>query len=98
MNIKKSMRISNDFWDVTTKAGMFDIVVSGLGDGRHKALADGHEFVNMSSYSYLGLDTHPQVVQAAADSILVTGSLNTSTSRMRIRFGILRDAEDALSD
>ncbi|MDH6132769.1 7-keto-8-aminopelargonate synthetase-like enzyme [Kitasatospora sp. MAA4] len=98
MNIKKSARISHDFWEVTTRAGMFDIVAAGLGDGRHRSLADGHEFVNMSSYSYLGLDTHPKIVQAAADAVLAEGSLNTSTSRMRIRFGVLRDAEDALSE
>ncbi|MEV0532576.1 aminotransferase class I/II-fold pyridoxal phosphate-dependent enzyme [Kitasatospora sp. NPDC050463] len=98
MNIKKSARISHDFWEVTAEAGMFDIVVSGLGDGRHRALADGHEFVNMSSYSYLGLDTHPRIVRAAADAVLAEGALNSSTSRMRIRFGSLRDAETALSE
>ncbi|GLY30941.1 aminotransferase class I/II-fold pyridoxal phosphate-dependent enzyme [Kineosporia sp. NBRC 101731] len=98
MNIAKSARISDDFWNVTDQAGMFDLVVAGLGDGRHRRLSDGHEFVNMSSYSYLGLDTHPQIVQAAADGVLAEGSLNTSTSRMRIRFGSLRAAEDELSD
>ncbi|MEU8515402.1 aminotransferase class I/II-fold pyridoxal phosphate-dependent enzyme [Kitasatospora sp. NPDC048722] len=98
LNLKKSARISHDFWEVTSEAGMFDIVVSGLGDGRHRALADGHEFVNMSSYSYLGLDTHPRIVRAAADAVLAEGALNSSTSRMRIRFGSLRDAETALSE
>ncbi|MGW0465748.1 8-amino-7-oxononanoate synthase family protein [Streptomyces sp. NPDC003027] len=98
MNIKKSAKISHDFWEVTTEAGMFDIVAAGLGDGRHRSLADGHEFVNMSSYSYLGLDTHPKIVRAAADAVLAEGALNTSTSRMRIRFAALKDAEDALSE
>jgi 7-keto-8-aminopelargonate synthetase-like enzyme len=98
LNIKKSARISDDFWDVTDKAGLFDIVVAGLGEGRHRAIADGHEFTNMSSYSYLGLDTHPRLVQAAADAVLAEGALNTSTSRMRVRFGALKDAETALSD
>jgi 7-keto-8-aminopelargonate synthetase-like enzyme len=98
LNIKKSARISDAFWDLTDKAGLFDIVVAGLGGGRRRAVADGHEFVNMSSYSYLGLDTHPRLVQAAADAVLSEGALNTSTSRMRVRFGALKDAEDALSN
>jgi 7-keto-8-aminopelargonate synthetase-like enzyme len=98
LNIKKSVRICTDFWDVTQKAGLFGVTVAGLGDGRHRALADGHEFVNMSSYSYLGLDTHPRLVRAAADAVLAEGALNTSSSRMRIRFGALEDAEVALSD
>ncbi|MFJ9801936.1 8-amino-7-oxononanoate synthase family protein [Streptomyces wuyuanensis] len=98
MNIKKSARISHGFWETTTEAGMFDIVAAGLGEGRHRSLADGHEFVNMSSYSYLGLDTHPKIVQGAIDAVRAEGALNTSTSRMRIRFAALRDAEDALSE
>ena len=97
MNIKKLASISGDFWDVTDRAGLFGLVVSGLGEGRHRS-ADGHEFVNMSSYSYLGLDTDPRLVQAAADALLSEGSLNTSTSRMRIRFSALEDAETALSE
>ncbi|MFZ3561555.1 aminotransferase class I/II-fold pyridoxal phosphate-dependent enzyme [Streptomyces sp. BH055] len=98
MNMKKSAKISHDFWETTTRAGMFDIVAAGLGDGHHRSLADGHEFVNMSSYSYLGLDTHPKLVQGAIDAVRAEGALNTSTSRMRIRFGALRDAEDAMSE
>src|ERR1044071_4123318 len=98
MNIKKLASISGDFWDVTDRAGLFGLVVSGLGDGRHRSLQDGREFVNMSSYSYLGLDTDPRLIQAAADAVLSEGSLNTSTSRMRIRFSALEDAEAALSE
>ncbi|MFI1916659.1 aminotransferase class I/II-fold pyridoxal phosphate-dependent enzyme [Nocardia sp. NPDC020380] len=98
LNIKKSVGICADFWDVTKKAGLFGIPVTGLGDGRHRAVADGHEFVNMSSYSYLGLDTHPGLVEAAAAAVLAEGALNTSASRMRLRFGLLQDAETALSE
>jgi 7-keto-8-aminopelargonate synthetase-like enzyme len=98
MNIKKSAQISRSFWDTSKKAGLIDIVATGIGDGRHRTVADGHEFVNMSSYSYLGLDTHPRLVQAAVDTVLAVGSLNSSTSRLRIRFGALMDAEDMLSD
>ncbi|GAA4303775.1 aminotransferase class I/II-fold pyridoxal phosphate-dependent enzyme [Streptomyces venetus] len=98
LNIKKSARISDEFWTVTDQAGLLDVVVAGLGDGRHRTLSNGHEFVNMSSYSYLGLDTHPKLVRAAADAVLAEGALNTSTSRMRVRFAALRDAEDALSE
>src|SRR5947207_14317864 len=98
LNIKKSTHISAEFWNITRDAGLFDLVVAGLGDGRHRVLADGHEFVNMASYSYLGLDTHPRLVQAAAEALLAEGSLNTSSSRRTMRFTVLRNAEDALSE
>jgi 7-keto-8-aminopelargonate synthetase-like enzyme len=98
LNIKKSTRISADSWNITRDAGLFDLVVAGLGDGRHRILADGREFVNMASYSYLGLDTHPRLVRAAAEALLSEGSLNTSSSRRTMRFSVLRDAEVALSE
>ncbi|MEU5592703.1 aminotransferase class I/II-fold pyridoxal phosphate-dependent enzyme [Streptomyces sp. NPDC020298] len=97
LNVKKSAEVSDVFWDVTEEAGLFDVVVKGLGDGEHRAIDDGREFINMSSYSYLGLDTHPRLVRAAADAVLAEGALNTSTSRMRVRFESLRNAEEALS-
>ncbi|WP_019629904.1 aminotransferase class I/II-fold pyridoxal phosphate-dependent enzyme [Actinomadura atramentaria] len=98
MNTKKTIRVSNGFWDVTTAAGMAGVVVGNLGDGRHATEPGGHEFVNMSSYSYLGLDSHQRIIEAAAEAVLETRSLNTSISRMRIHFGILKRAEDALSE
>ncbi|WP_345521641.1 aminotransferase class I/II-fold pyridoxal phosphate-dependent enzyme [Streptomyces echinatus] len=98
MNIKKTIGISNDFWNVTAASGMAGIVAGNLGAGRYTTRADGHEFLNMSSYSYLGLDSHPALIRAAADAVTENASLNTSVSRMRVHFGILRDAEDALSD
>lgn len=98
MNIKKSAHLSRDFWEASKEAGLGDIVAVGLGDGRLRRVGDGKEFVNMSSYSYLGLDTHPRLVRAAAEKVLAVGALNTSTSRLRIRFDALTEAEDALSD
>ncbi|MYX38292.1 MULTISPECIES: aminotransferase class I/II-fold pyridoxal phosphate-dependent enzyme [unclassified Streptomyces] len=98
LNVKKSAATSDVFWDITEEAGLFDIVVKGLGDGVHRSVDTGREFLNMSSYSYLGLDTHPALVQAAADAVLAEGALNTSTSRMRVRFESLRNAEDALCE
>lgn len=97
-NIKKSAEISTSFWDVMSQAGLLDIVVDGLGPGQHRTRASGHEFVNMSSYSYLGLDAHPRLVRTAAETVLSVGALNTSTARSRVRFSALEDAEDALSD
>lgn len=97
-NTKKAIQISNSFWDVTTQAGLANIVSRNLNDGVHEALATGKSFLNMSSYSYLGLDSHPDILRAAADAVLETGSLNTSISRIRVQFDILQRAEQALAE
>lgn len=96
-NLKKTIAVSDPFWDTTAAAGLSGIVADGLGDGRHETAA-GHRFTNMSSYSYLGLDTHPALVKAAAAAVERTGALNTSISRMRVRFPLLDEVEAALSD
>ncbi|RAS20600.1 aminotransferase class I/II-fold pyridoxal phosphate-dependent enzyme [Paraburkholderia bryophila] len=97
-NTKKAIQISNNFWDVTTQAGLANIVSRNLNDGVHEAIATGKSFLNMSSYSYLGLDSHPAILRAAADAVLETGSLNTSISRIRVQFDILQRAEEALAE
>jgi 7-keto-8-aminopelargonate synthetase-like enzyme len=96
-NIKKAIQIGNVFWDVTDAAGLTNISTRNLGQGRHEAIASGHQFTNMSSYSYLGLDAHPTILRAAAEAVLNTGSLNTSISRIRVQFDILQQAEEALA-
>jgi len=98
MNTKKAIQIGNQFWDVTMDAGLGNIATENMGDGWHRDTVNGKAFVNMSSYSYLGLDSHPVIVKAAADAILANKSLNTSISRIRIHFNILKDAEQALGN
>ncbi|MGW6400277.1 hypothetical protein [Streptomyces sp. NPDC055134] len=76
MNIKKTIGISNNFWNVTADSGMAGIVAENVGAGRYATRADGHEFLNMSSYSYLGLDSHPALIRAAADAVTQNASVN----------------------
>lgn len=97
-NIKKAIELGNSFWDTTSEVGLANIVIENIGDGHHINEKEGGRFINMSSYSYLGLDSHPKIIQAAADAILENKSLNTSISRIRIHFKILRDSEVALSN
>lgn len=97
-NTKKAIELSNRFWDVTTEAGLANIVSRNLNNGFHQVVSSEKSFLNMSSYSYLGLDSHPDILRAAVDAVLNTGSLNTSISRIRVQFDILQHAEAALAD
>lgn len=59
---------------------------------------DGREYINFSSYNYLGLSGHPAVNKAAKDAIDRYG---TSASASRLVAGerpIQRELEDALAD
>lgn len=97
-NIKKAVQISNSFWQTTQDAGLSNLAITHSGNGHHKQASNGHSFVNMSSYSYLGLDSHPEILRQAIAALQNNGSLNTSTSRIRIQFELLGEAEQALAD
>ncbi|KDA94273.1 aminotransferase class I/II-fold pyridoxal phosphate-dependent enzyme [Pantoea agglomerans] len=97
-NIKKAVQISNSFWQVTQNSGLSNLAITNLGNGHHQQVNSDHRFVNMSSYSYLGLDSHPEILRQAIAALQSNGSLNTSTSRIRIQFELLGQAEQALAD
>ena len=59
--------------------------------------SNGHQFINMSSCSYLGLHRHPIILKGAVDAIEREGVLNHSVSRVRIAPALLDEAEDAMS-
>ncbi len=97
-NIKKVCSISAPFWDEALNSGVHDLTLSGR-PGARMVSEDGElEFVNMSSYSYLGLDEHPMILRRAAEWMHEVGALNSSLSRVRMTLPILEEVESQLSD
>lgn len=98
MNVKKTIGTSTSFWKRAEAAGLGQLTATAARGPFLVSADDGREFLNMSSFSYLGLESHPAIVEAAAKTVVKVGSLNTSTSRMRAVFEVLRDTEEMLSD
>jgi 7-keto-8-aminopelargonate synthetase-like enzyme len=65
-------------------------------DGKRVQLTDGSDAVEFVSCSYLGLETHPDLIAAATEAMNRFG-LHFSTSRNRGRPPYLRELEDLLS-
>jgi 7-keto-8-aminopelargonate synthetase-like enzyme len=65
-------------------------------DGKSVTLQDGSEAVEFVSCSYLGLETHPDLVAAASDALRTFG-VHFSTSRNRGRPPYLGQLEELLS-
>lgn len=65
-------------------------------DGKQVTLADGSDAVEFVSCSYLGLESHPDLIAAATDAMSRFG-LHFSTSRNRGRPPYLAELEDLLS-
>ncbi len=95
-NLKKANSLGAPFWDGARDAGVHGQVY--LPRSRARVLLEDGECVNMSSYSYLGLDEHPDICRAAEEQLRSTGVLNSSLSRVRMTLSVLDEAESALSE
>ncbi|MCF4991093.1 aminotransferase class I and II, partial [Pseudomonas gessardii] len=95
-NIKKMVAGGDLFWSRTQEARMSGIVADNLGDGFMQVNDD--KFINMCSYSYLGLDSNIEILNGAITALDSSRTLISSTSRVRICLPLLEEAELALSD
>ena len=97
INTHKVINIGDQSWQRADNNGLLNVAVK-LGQGPFLEREDGHEFINMCSCSYLGLDTHPKILQGAIDALHKHGTLLISTSRLRIHLSYIEQVEAALSE
>ena len=86
---------TSDSLDRAFEEGLTGHVITAR-DGKRVTLDDGSEAVEFVSCSYLGLETHPDLIAAATEAMRRFG-LHFSTSRNRGRPPYLRELEDLLS-
>jgi 7-keto-8-aminopelargonate synthetase-like enzyme len=86
---------TSDSLDRAFEEGLTGHVITAR-DGKRVKLIDGSEAVEFVSCSYLGLESHPDLIAAATEAMRVFG-LHFSTSRNRGRPPYLGELEDLLS-
>ena len=86
---------TSDSLDRAFEEGLTGHVITAR-DGKQVTLTDGSEAVEFVSCSYLGLESHPDLIAAATEAMRVFG-LHFSTSRNRGRPPYLGELEDLLS-
>jgi len=95
-NTESMVGLGNPSFAAAKEAGLLDLSVHNTERGT-LALPDGREFINTCSCSYLGLDSHPAVLQGAIDVLRREGTLCMSISRLRVRLADLDHLEEELS-
>ncbi|QSQ26343.1 aminotransferase class I/II-fold pyridoxal phosphate-dependent enzyme [Pyxidicoccus parkwayensis] len=86
----------NPSFQAAKEAGLLDLSVRNTGRGS-LALPDGREFINMCSCSYLGLDSHPDIIEGAIEALRREKTMDMAISRLRVRVSILDELEEELS-
>lgn len=94
-NINKMIKISEPSWKVAEQEGMAGLAVEYINTPFLRS--EGNEFINMCSCSYLGLDTHPDILQGASQGVLKAGALHLTTARTRLKITMLSELEERLS-
>jgi len=97
-NNQKAIPLGNRGWDEAHENHLIDIRSRPAGRDRLLDLDTGKEFVNLCSCAYLGLQSHPAVVEGAIEALRREGYINLSMSRLRIRMAILDELEAELGD
>lgn len=97
-NNQKAIPIGNQGWDKAHGQHLIDLKVKVSPDGRYCDQETGHEFVNLCSCGYLGLQNHPAVIEGAIEALRSERVVNTPISRTRMRLAILDELEAELSD
>jgi 7-keto-8-aminopelargonate synthetase-like enzyme len=97
-NNARAVEVGNPAWQAAADNGLLDNSVRYVGNDLLERQSDGHRFVNMISCSYLGLHSHPWVLEGARAAIDSEQTFALSASRLRIRFSIIDELEAGLSD
>lgn len=96
-NVEKMVNLSRQSWKEAESSGLARIRTVGA-RGNKLVAENGHEFINMCSCSYLGLDRHPLVIEGAVEAMRQEGALWLSVSRARIAPRLISEVEDLLSE
>jgi 7-keto-8-aminopelargonate synthetase-like enzyme len=96
-NNAMAVGVGNPGWQAAADRDLLDNSVRYVGNDRLERQSDGHRFINMVSCSYLGLHSHPWVLEGARTAIESEQTFALPVSRLRIRFSILDELEAGLS-
>jgi 7-keto-8-aminopelargonate synthetase-like enzyme len=96
-NNASAIEYGNRAWNAALAQGLIDIRVDYETPNVLRRL-DGHRFVNLCSCSYLGLASHPAILQGAVDALRSQGAMDLPISRIRLRLNLLEEFEEQLSE
>ncbi|WP_199745866.1 MULTISPECIES: aminotransferase class I/II-fold pyridoxal phosphate-dependent enzyme [Corallococcus] len=98
-NNQKMIPASESAWAVARESNMLNIRVEAVdGQNRLREVDTGHEFANLCSCSYLGLNSHPDVIQGGIDALKREGITGLSMAEFRIRLGLMEKLEEQLAE
>ncbi|MFD7417982.1 aminotransferase class I/II-fold pyridoxal phosphate-dependent enzyme [Kitasatospora purpeofusca] len=97
-NAEAMLAGADPVWQAAAANGLIGITVDSESNNRLIVRESGHEFANMVSCAYLGLNNHPAVAAGAVEALTESRSTWLVTSTTRIRHNLLVRLEEELGD
>jgi 7-keto-8-aminopelargonate synthetase-like enzyme len=97
-NGEKMIQVADPGWQAAADHGLIGIRVDAESNNKLIDRETGHEFANMCSCAYLGLNYHPAVIEGAMQALREAGTTWLVTSTTRIRHNLLARLEEELGD
>lgn len=96
-NTSSVIKLGDPSWSGAAQYNLINLKVKYIGDNKLET-DSGHQFVNMCSFSYLGLDRHPVILESAIAEMKKIGIVDLPTARLRIEPQGLAEVEEQLSN
>ncbi len=97
-NNAKAIEISNGYWEKAKENNLTHLKVDVRGRNElYNIKGTDQEIINLCSFSYLGLNSHPAIIQGAIDALNEEKVLHLGIVTLRIRLGLKQRVEDELS-
>lgn len=97
-NGESMVAASDPAWQAAAEYGLIGIEADADSNNRFVVRASEHEFVNMCSCAYLGLNYHPAVIEGAITALRESGTTELMTSTTRIKHTLQARLEEELGD
>lgn len=97
-NNEKLIAHGDRVWQAAANDGLIGITVDHASNNRLIVRDSGHEFMVLSSCSYLGLNRHPKILEGAISALREVGSTGLSLAEARVRLNLLAQLEAELRD
>lgn len=97
-NGEKLVQNSDPVWQAAADHGLIGIEVDIESSNEYVVHETGHHFTNMCSCAYLGLSSHPAVIEGTIQALREAGTTRLANSPTRIRPHLFGRLEDELGD
>jgi 7-keto-8-aminopelargonate synthetase-like enzyme len=97
-NTEKMLTFSSENWEMAEQHELINFFATTAADGKFSRTDLDIEFVNMSSYSYLGLNRHPDIIRGGIEALEQEQFVCMGITPTRIKPALMDRAQKEMSE